>query len=207
MRCLITIKLSGLLLIGLILAACQTSHFEAGSGYVYLSPSAEAYFQHYLARPDSEYFAVSTDGRAAGYSFCEAGRYGCIEGSGTVALRACHRVSNGVPCKIYAVIDTVVWQGVKRSGQVIKPLEAKIGSGPITLKNGPAASFIRYKELEDPQYFSVSADGAFAGYSYCQQSSCMSEGLKELAVARCKGRSSFGSDCYIYAVKQQIVWK
>jgi hypothetical protein len=105
----VVLKFWGIFAVVLLTAGCQTTHQGAGSGNITLSTSVESRFQGYLANPTASYFAVSTDGQSFGYSICSAGRGECTESAGTVALRSCHRKSKGVPCKIYAMNETIVW--------------------------------------------------------------------------------------------------
>lgn len=78
-----------------------------GKGPVKLSDGATKAFTDYQARQVPRFFAVSTDGKAFFYSFCDAGR--CIRQAKTQVIDKCETFSNGVPCKIYASRGKVVW--------------------------------------------------------------------------------------------------
>lgn len=123
------------IILGLVLlvAGCQTTYQGAGSGEITFSSRVEARFQRYLADPTASYFAVSTDGQSSGYSICSADV--CTEPMGTVALRACHGRSKGVPCKIYAMGDYIVWQGAKNTGKTETNITTVVGRGPINIRH------------------------------------------------------------------------
>ncbi len=147
--------------VALLLAGCQTTIQGAGSGDINFSREVDIRFQGYLANPGGEYFVVSVDGQHWGYSVCAAGRYGCTEGGGTVALRACHSTSEGVPCKIYAVGEDIVWQGVEKSRSTRAKVSTEIGSGPIEFSPTTRLNFQKYLDLAYPEYFAVSTSGQF----------------------------------------------
>ena len=98
----------------LFLAGCQTTNSNWGTGAITLTPQVQAYFQKYLEAENSEYFAVSPDGRRAGYSYCGAGGGYCAFDNGYVALRACNNY-DGPRCKIYADGKTIVWVGAENT--------------------------------------------------------------------------------------------
>jgi hypothetical protein len=56
-------------------------------------------------------FAVSADGRSAGYSYCPVG-IDCRGNSISIALNNCRRNSRGQPCYIYDEGGQVVWRDV-----------------------------------------------------------------------------------------------
>jgi hypothetical protein len=97
-----------------IVAACMAlagcaglSDPAIGSGPIALSANAEKAFDEYRERRTPRYFAVSTDGKAYYYSFCDAGR--CLRQPKTQVIDKCESFSDGVPCKIYASRGDVVW--------------------------------------------------------------------------------------------------
>lgn len=190
----------------LFLAACQTTHPYAGSGQVSLSRKVESHFQSYLAHPGGTYFAITENGQFYGYSTCSQGRYGCTENSGTVALRSCHERSEGVPCKIYAVGDDIVWQGIERSGKTQKTPKTDIGRGPIVFSESAKRTYKKYLNLNYPQYLAVTPDGRRASYSFCQRTPCLNPGLKAMAVSYC-ARNSGNQGCLIYAIGDKVVWQ
>lgn len=190
----------------LFVSGCQTTAPGAGSGPLHLSRAVEAHYQSYLARPNGEYFAVSTDGKHFGYSVCHNGRFNCAESGGAVALRSCHSKSNGVPCKLLAIGDDLVWQGVTVGGSVPKKVKTVVGSGPITLSGHAKRQYRRYLEEPYPEYFAVSFDGKYGGYSLCYHANCDSPGLKAIAVSAC-AHDSKGLDCKLYAYRGKVIWK
>ena len=204
------LKFWGIFAVVLLTAGCQTTHQGAGSGNITLSTSVESRFQGYLANPTASYFAVSTDGQSFGYSICSAGRGECTESAGTVALRSCHRKSKGVPCKIYAMNETIVWQGVAETGTRKTEIKTPVGRGPITMTSGVESTFEKYLAKDDPEYFAVSVNGSSAGYTFCNNTPCLSPGLRARSVFRCEASSrkkGHNSPCYVYAVKRKIVWE
>lgn len=189
-----------------LLTGCQTTHQHAGSGPIDLSRRVEAHFQSYLTKPNGEFFAVSTDGKHYGYSVCREGRFNCVEESGGVALRSCHSRSGSVPCKILAIGEDIVWLGATAGGAPLRKVSTGIGSGPITLSSRAKRHFQKYLSEPYPEYFAVSRDGEYGGYSLCYHDHCDGQGLKAIAVSSCVRRSQ-GRDCKIYASKGEIIWK
>ena len=190
--------------LALFVSGCQVTTQGAGEGPISLTSNVEARFQGYLANPGGEYFAVSTDGRNYGYSVCASGRFECAESGGSVALRSCRARSDGAPCKIYAVGENIVWQGVTRDPKTTK-VAIEVGRGAITLTPRAQKYFDEYLSFPHPEYFAVSSDGNYLGYSFCRNPPCLSPGLKEMAVSMCV-RDIGRNECYIYAVGRKVVW-
>lgn len=80
---------------------------SVGKGPVTLSPAAEQAFADYRTKRAPRYFALSTDGQAFYYSYCDAGR--CLRQPKTAVIDKCQSFSNGVPCKIYASHGNIIW--------------------------------------------------------------------------------------------------
>lgn len=78
-----------------------------GRGEIDLSAEVEEAFAEYRATTTPRYFAVSTDGSAYYYSFCEIGR--CRREMKTSVIDKCQTFSDGVPCLIYASRGKVIW--------------------------------------------------------------------------------------------------
>lgn len=91
------------------LAGCAAAITDpsVGRGPIALSADAEKAFVDYQAKQTPRYFAVSTDGQAYYYSYCNVGR--CTRQVKTSVIRKCESFSNGVPCKIYGSHGSVVW--------------------------------------------------------------------------------------------------
>lgn len=189
----------------LFLAGCQTAGQGVGSGPITLSSDVKIGFQNYLAREDGSYFAVSTDGKVYGYSYCPHGAYNCSESGGTIALRTCQNGSRGVPCKIYAIDDKVVWKGAGQTGATGK-IKVETGRGPISLSARTETAFKAYLDRDNPQAFAVTEDGKGYGYSFCNNPPCLFPDYKPNAVTRCEAATN-GRRCYIYAVKRKVVWQ
>ncbi|MGI9487806.1 MAG: hypothetical protein ACR2RF_18380 [Geminicoccaceae bacterium] len=78
-----------------------------GRGPLSLSDDAEKAFAEYQTKRTPRYFAISSDGQAYFYSFCDSGR--CIRQPKTKVIEKCETYSNGLPCKIYGSQGAVVW--------------------------------------------------------------------------------------------------
>lgn len=78
-----------------------------GRGPVTLSAAADQAFADYRAKRTPRYFALSTDGQAFYYSYCDAGR--CLRQPKTAVIDKCQSFSDGVPCKIYASHGKIIW--------------------------------------------------------------------------------------------------
>lgn len=98
-----------------IMAACVTLMGCAGiydpvvgRGPITLSADAEKAFAEYRTTTTPRYFALSTDGSAYYYSFCDIGR--CRRDMKTSVIDKCQSFSHGVPCLIYASRGQVIWQ-------------------------------------------------------------------------------------------------
>jgi hypothetical protein len=96
------------LVASVVLAGCGTViDPSVGQGPIALSAQTQKAFAEYKARQTPRYFAVSTDGEAYYYSYCDAGR--CLRQAKTKVIEQCERYSAGVPCKIYGSQGAVVW--------------------------------------------------------------------------------------------------
>ena len=89
------------------IACTQIMDPTIGKGPISLSADAEAAFADYQARQKPRYFAVSADGSAYFYSYCDVSR--CLRQAKTKVIEKCESFSNGVPCKIYGSQGKVVW--------------------------------------------------------------------------------------------------
>ena len=89
-----------------LLAGCGTS--LVGSGPITLSLGCQLRFADFQSLDNPDSFAVSTDGRACGYSYCE--EMACVGYGEQIAVESCERSSKSVPCKIYAFKNKVVWR-------------------------------------------------------------------------------------------------
>ena len=95
------------------LSACQDTTRAQGPPPKF-SPSTQALFEQYMEEINPTLFVVSTDGRAAWYTYCPAHADFCYPASGatkSTALRDCEKDSGGVPCRVYAVGRRIVWGG------------------------------------------------------------------------------------------------
>ncbi|MGI9505602.1 MAG: hypothetical protein ACR2RE_21400 [Geminicoccaceae bacterium] len=90
-----------------LIACAQISDPTVGKGPISLSSDVEAAFADYQALQKPRYFAVSADGNAYYYSYCDVSR--CLRQVKTKVIQKCESFSNGVPCKIYGSQGKVVW--------------------------------------------------------------------------------------------------
>jgi hypothetical protein len=89
------------------IAGCAIRDPSVGTGPITLSADAERAFDQYRAKETPRYFAVSEDGLAYYYSYCDAGR--CLRQPKTQVVRKCESYSEGVPCRIYGSQGNIVW--------------------------------------------------------------------------------------------------
>jgi len=90
-----------------LLSGCAGNESYFGSGPLPKSPQFDESFAKYKAS-NPGFFAVSTDGRALGWTSCPVSS--CSGNALINAIHACERSSKGVPCKIYADGPIVVWR-------------------------------------------------------------------------------------------------
>ena len=90
-----------------LIACAQVMDPTIGKGPISLSSDVEAAFAEYQARQKPRYFAVSADGSAYYYSYCDVSR--CLRQVKTKVIEKCESFSNGSPCKIYGSQGKVVW--------------------------------------------------------------------------------------------------
>ena len=94
--------------VGMTLVGCTgITDPTVGQGPISLSDDAEKAFAEYQSKKTPRYFAVSSDGQAYYYSYCDSGR--CIRQLKTKVIEQCETFSNGLTCKIYGSQGAVVW--------------------------------------------------------------------------------------------------
>ena len=104
-------RLLATLCLVVLLGACQTDS-DVGSGPVTLAPDIQALLFQYKKEQMPSAFAVSIDGRTGTYRYCPDSYDACYsESSRWKAIRSCEELSEGVPCKIYAIGHDIVWKG------------------------------------------------------------------------------------------------
>jgi hypothetical protein len=85
------------------------------------------------------------------------------------------------------------------------PLQQQYGTGPIKLLPYVQQQFEKYKALDQPEFFAVSSDGYFSGYSHCRSGVCNDwEYGVRIAIISCERRAD--TPCKIYAKGREIVW-
>lgn len=112
-----------------LLFACQTTGGSTiGSGPITLSPRIQQYFDNYKA-DNGMLFSVAVDGKSGLYYFyCPDIACREMPGARQTTIDRCEKNSNGVPCKIYALRDEIVWDfgGLDR---------ARFGSGKTDVRS------------------------------------------------------------------------
>ncbi len=112
-------------MVALSLSACQSN--TTGSGPITFSPHVMRGYEHYIARPDRSYFAVTEDGTGYGYSYCGSQNTNCIVRPLT-ALHGCFR-NTKQKCKIFASKFGILWR--HSSGRPITLNEVSSSPTPI----------------------------------------------------------------------------
>jgi hypothetical protein len=101
----------GAAVVAMVLAGCKASHPDAGSGPIILSPAITQHFEEYKARPGRDLYVVTVDGKRGVMWTCGSGANCTGGGQPGNALASCESTSKGVPCRVFAVGDAVVWDG------------------------------------------------------------------------------------------------
>ncbi len=113
-------RLLAMLCLVVPLGACQTDS-DVGGGPVTLAPNIQALFAEYKKEQMPSAFAVSIDGRSGSYRYCPDSYDVCwTESSQWKAILQCEELSKGVPCKIYAIGDEIVWKVGLIGGESIR---------------------------------------------------------------------------------------
>ena len=94
--------------VALSLAGCVTDDYATGP--IKMSEGALAAYVRYKNLPSPEYFAVSVNGNAVGYTFCPDGG-SCSGNRIGAALDLCKSYSKGSKCVIYAYGGKPVFDG------------------------------------------------------------------------------------------------
>jgi hypothetical protein len=108
-------KIFFILLLPLFLTACPSNQDYFGTGPLTRSSRMETAFDRYKnSGISASYFAITEDGRRAGWSYCPAGE--CGGNSLMLAIHTCEDKSGSHECRIYAEGPTVVWDTSKPTG-------------------------------------------------------------------------------------------
>ena len=188
-----------------LLAGCQTTSDQYGSGPLTLRASVKSGFQQYLKHLKPAHFAVSTDGRYYSYFYCETG---CAAGSTSAidAIKRCENRSNGVPCKLFARQRTIVWQGFDADKDLAMTdynWKEHVGSGKLSFTSSQKEGFAEYLSRESREYpygvFAVSRNGGWA-YSWSKRR----DRATNNAMNNCA--DFVAGTCKVYAVGDRVVW-
>ncbi len=105
-------RVSAIGLLCLFLPAAAAAQ-EIGEGELWLHESVWGYYQQFKQDQDGAFFAVSTNGVSAGYSYCPGG-FDCwpLEGK-REAVQACESDHSDLPgtCYVFASANRVLWKG------------------------------------------------------------------------------------------------
>lgn len=75
-----------------------------------ISPMVAADYDRFKKVGLPGYFAISTDGRVSGFSFCR-GDDGCGDPAARLAVQFCEKEAKGAACKAYAKSGEILWKG------------------------------------------------------------------------------------------------
>ena len=212
------LRLSGLFLATLLAASCQTTDNLTGSGPIEFSPGVQRCFDTYLSKERSYAFAVAIDGSSScGDVFCKETQCGITNDRRWRAIEVCERSSGGVPCKIYAIRDSVVWKsGLATGSPSAKSLSgnaAGVGYVPKTrdwLTGFQLDEFGKYlRVLENSKYpvgvFIVADDGNLSWKTWDNQPDAL-ERATNWSFERCQDRSSLPETCKIFAENTRLAF-
>ena len=197
------------------------------------------YWQQYLGDAAGyAVMAVDRKGRGAAYYYCsDAGCHNLV-GAGQhrswkdvnykhAALKRCRgHVRQNHPtekpdCAVYAVRDTIVWEGPVPWEQGYTDPSAN--RDPIAFTDGAhgedgleihrhAPAWMRngwrdyLSERGEPRYFAIAPDGSAWGYQTCLVSAkCPDSHVLKAAIRNCEAHTR--SDCLIYAHGERVVWE
>ncbi len=97
----------------LVATAATGAHAqEVGSGELWIDQSVMTFYEKFQREVGGSYFAVSTNGHSAGYSYCKA--FHCDQKSNKrIAVKACVDAggNQGGLCYIFGNTSRVLWQG------------------------------------------------------------------------------------------------
>lgn len=181
-----------------------------------LSPRLQTFFEKYMRKGNRAAFALSIDGKAAGFSYCpQHAMCGFAQRRKLerTALNSCRSASDGVACKIYAWRGNIVWEGplpggkkhCTASGQRDALSDADQGRGDVTLSADVVKAYERFKAQDGTGYFAMPPTGASYYYQICEFTDCDFETCLERARRKCRGYA--GSACQIMADKIGVVWR
>lgn len=210
------LRLSGLFLATILIASCQTTEDLAGSGPIQFTPQVQQCFDAYLEKDTSYAFAVAVDGASScGYVFCKEAQCGISNDRRWRAIEVCEKSSGGVPCKIYAIRESVVWKSDAAHGTASAPPPSgksnRVGYVPNSrdwLTGFQLDQFGNYlKVLENSKYpigvFIVADDGKLSWKTWDNQPNAL-DMAKNWSFERCQDRSSLPETCKIFAENDRL---
>lgn len=207
-------------------SACQTTQDHTGSGPIELQGAAKRGFSEYLDKLHPTIFAVTIDGASNfGYLFCRAGPK-CSEQNKIYprVIELCEKRSQGLPCKVYAVGQKIVWEdagsrlwdpqkpNLKRRTFVLTKADIKANlfhTERSWLTGKQLQQFGAYlKVLENDGYpigtFVVADDGQYYWTTHANEAVGPKRSA-DRALRKCKERSVLPKTCRIFATNNIIV--
>ena len=102
----------GLAVLAVALAIPAGAAFgQTGQGSITVTEEVQAAYRHFRDAREPLFFALSTDGKGFGLTFCPTPRPCRRATARANALRLCERNSGGTPCQIYADDRRILWTG------------------------------------------------------------------------------------------------
>ncbi len=84
---------------------------QSDQGSITVTEEVQAAYRYFREAREPLFFALSTDGRGFGLTFCPTPRPCRRATARANALRLCERNSGGTPCQVYADDRRIVWTG------------------------------------------------------------------------------------------------
>lgn len=202
-----------------VLAGCVTGGQSdtTGSGPIELSVRIQNKFEEYLDN-NPAVFVVAEDGRSSyNYYYCPEIRCrGTNHSSISKAILGCEKYSNGVPCKVYAIGQEIVWRGADGSPQVRtddlpNTQELPTAGVDYDLKVLQRQMLVEYNEnlFDYPDSmgaFAVAVSGYQSSWGRFAKDGGAEKTLKlaaNQAIDSCEARA--GVECMLFAVNHQVV--
>tara|TARA_R110002072_G_scaffold35177_9_gene104387 strand:+ start:786 stop:1400 length:615 start_codon:yes stop_codon:yes gene_type:complete len=178
-----------------LVGACVTDGEPLTGQAIYY---AKDYMTDFKYRPYKA-FAIHTGLQSGGLAWNRRSPDVAID----AALERCKSRSEGVPCELYAIGNTVVYGMTAKQIEEEKQRYLAANSILKTLGKGSVRSFERYIVSTKPEFkaFAIDPINGYSGWSYAFWDS---KSAINRALLECKNRS--GRDCKIYALGSRVVF-
>ncbi len=211
----------------LLVFGCQTTQEYAGTGPLDLASNTERHFQKYLDEENGYAFAVAIDGRSgSAYVFCKEFRCSSTPDRRWSAIQECEKSTGGIPCRLYAVRDKVVWNrngpnlwdpaDPSTNAKVPILTKAELLSYPHEterdwLSSNQHSQFRDYlKALERGSHpvgaFAIADDGQYY-WSTHTRGGDGPNATAERSIKKCRERSKLPETCRIFAANNLLLVK